>query len=115
VSKARQKGTQFENEIVALFNDNGFTARRIEQKGIYDEGDVKVTESKILFECKAQETMRLPEWIRKARKKNPDWVIFYKDDRRFADSVGSIAVMDADLFVGMMSFAKKFVSLTDEV
>lgn len=95
--------------MVALLEEHDFVAKRHPQKGIHDEGDLYIVGKDLLLECKAQETMCFPAWIRKSRKKNPNWVILYKDDRRLKEAVGAIAVMPAEFFVGLLSWADNAV------
>lgn len=97
--------------MVDLLHEHGFATKRLAQAGINDAGDLDgesgftIAGGNLLIECKKWNNLRLPEWIRKAKKKNPNWVILYADDRRLADSIGTIAILPAEMFVGMLSLA----------
>ena len=71
MSKAKQQGTAHESWIAKLFNDNGFTAKRIAEGGANDEGDVEVyiNGTRWVLEGKARQNLNVQQTLGKARKK----------------------------------------------
>jgi len=64
---SKQKGKRFELDIAHILKDYGFDARRTAQYcGNTGEASDVVGLPGIHIECKAQETMRLYEWVAQA-------------------------------------------------
>ena len=86
MSKQRQKGTGYENELLELYLQEVFPhASRAPQLGIHDAGDY-ISTRHFLFEAKKHNTWRLPTWIRKtapkAEKQGRPWAILFAGDKR---------------------------------
>ena len=86
MSKQRQKGTGYENDLLELYLWEVFPhAKRAAQRGINDEGDF-VNTRHFLFEAKKWNTWRIPTWIRqtapKAERANRPWAILFAGDKR---------------------------------
>ena len=87
MAKANDKGKRFELMIAEILRNHGFEARRTAQYcgNTGDASDV-VGLNGIHIECKAQETMRLYEWmaqaIRDSEKTNTLPAVFHKQNRK---------------------------------
>ena len=110
MSKAKQKGTQGENEILALLTEAGITAHRTEASK--ESHDIWM-DPDVIIEVKFRKAWHLFGWIRKIRKvaaTDCPWVIFaIHGDRRTPEGreVGKVAVFDAD-------FAAKLLQIWSE-
>lgn len=99
MSKAKQKGTTGENEILALLTDTGITAHRTEASK--ESHDIWMSPD-VIIEVKFRKAWHLFGWIRKIRRvasTDCPWVIFaIHGDRRTPEGreVGRVAVFDAD-------------------
>lgn len=71
MSKSKAQGTAHESWIAKLFNDNGFSARRLAEGGANDEGDVEVfiNDTRWVLEGKARQNLNVQQTLGKARKK----------------------------------------------
>lgn len=71
MSKQKQQGTKHESWIVNVFQDAGFTARRLAEGGADDEGDVEVTinGTRWVIEGKARQNLNIQATLGKAREK----------------------------------------------
>lgn len=104
MSKAKQKGTNGENEILALLNNNGFPdAHRTEASR--ESHDIHC--DPFTVEVKFRKAWSLFDWIPKLRQVagNNKWVLFaIHGDRRSTKGrdVGRVAVLDADFAVELM-------------
>jgi len=105
MSKAKQKGTTGENEILELLQRSGFPdAHRTEASR--ESHDIWC--GPFTVEVKFRKTWALFDWIPKLRKVAGDqpWVLFaIHGDRRTEKGrqVGRVAVLDADFAVELMS------------
>ena len=105
MSKAKQKGTTGENEILELLQQGGFPdAHRTEASR--ESHDIHCPPFTV--EVKFRKTWALFDWIPKLRKVagNQPWVLFaIHGDRRTEKGrpVGRVAVLDADFAVELMS------------
>lgn len=105
MSKAKQKGTSGENEILALLNDNGFAdAHRTEASK--ESHDIHC--DPFIVEVKFRKTWSLFDWIPKLRRVAGDkpWVLFAIHGDRRTDKgrqVGRVAVLDAEFAVQLMA------------
>ena len=104
MSKAKQKGTSGENEILELLQNAGFTgAHRTEASR--ESHDIWA--EPFTVEVKFRKTWSLFDWIPKLRKVagNKPWVLFaIHGDRRTqkGQQVGRVAVFDADFAAHLM-------------
>lgn len=104
MSKAKQKGTTGENEILALLQDAGFPdAHRTEASR--ESHDIWC--GPFTVEVKFRKTWALFDWIPKLRKVAGDqpWVLFAIHGDRRTDKgrqVGRVAVLDADFAAELM-------------
>ena len=104
MSKARQKGTAGENEILELLQDAGFAdAHRTEASR--ESHDIHC--APFTVEVKFRKTWALFDWIPKLRKVAGDqpWVLFAIHGDRRTDKgrqVGRVAVLDADFAAELM-------------
>lgn len=84
MSKARQKGTSWEVELVPLLRDLfGPQVERAPLKGTQDRGDF--TGTPMLVEAKNTQKPLFQAWARTCAKKAPRWVVIWKGDRRRSD------------------------------
>ena len=90
MSKARQKGTTFENHVLNEYLLSVWsTAERAALSGINDYGDFTNVDDWHI-EARNRKTWALPEWIRGVYKKmerkhgdrNQPWMIVFKADKR---------------------------------
>jgi hypothetical protein len=104
MSKAKQKGTAGENEILKLLQDAGFRdAHRTEAS--LESHDIHC--KPFTVEVKFRKTWALFDWIPKLRKvaNGQPWVLFaIHGDRRTEKGrqVGRVAVLDADFAAELM-------------
>ena len=104
MSKAKQKGTTGENEILTLLQDAGFSnAHRTEASR--ESHDIWC--GPFTVEVKFRKTWALFDWIPKLRKVagNQPWVLFAIHGDRRTDKgrqVGRVAVLDADFAAELM-------------
>lgn len=65
-SSERRKGIVFEREVATVLRSHGLEAdRTVQNAGVYLRGDLTGVAG-YHFECKRQEVLRLPTWIRQA-------------------------------------------------
>ena len=90
MSKARAKGTSFENHVQTVLVDVWPDIERAALSGINDYGDFTNVDG-WLIEARNRKTWALPEWIRGVYKKiarkhlgapNRAWMIVFKSDKR---------------------------------
>tara|TARA_R100000808_G_C2116665_1_gene129075 strand:- start:609 stop:962 length:354 start_codon:yes stop_codon:yes gene_type:complete len=98
MSKAKQKGTTGENEILAMLYEWGHTDAKRTSAG-KESHDIWLGD--IIVEVKFRKRWTLFPWVSKARRVSEDnrWVIYcIHGDRRSAvgRTVGKVAVMDAE-------------------
>tara|TARA_R100001126_G_C4848445_1_gene160684 strand:+ start:613 stop:1035 length:423 start_codon:yes stop_codon:yes gene_type:complete len=104
MSKAKQKGTTGENEILELLQQAGFLdAHRTEASR--ESHDIHC--KPFIVEVKFRKTWALFDWIPKLRKVagNKPWVLFAIHGDRRTDKgrhVGRVAVLDADFAAELM-------------
>ena len=99
----KQKGTQFENEVVAAFSDVWpdchRSAANTESQDLMGAGDW-------IVECKHRKRWSLFDWIRRIKRKGSDhWVIVAAHgDRRAAEGkeVGTVAIIDFERFIELL-------------
>ena len=109
MSKAKQKGTNGENEILDLLHSYGFkNAHRTEASR--ESHDIWCDD--IVVEVKFRKRWELFKWVRKIRHvatgDNP-WVIYaIHGDRRTLEGtqVGRVAIMDADFATELLIHRK---------
>tara|TARA_R110000824_G_scaffold168866_3_gene345840 strand:- start:5242 stop:5640 length:399 start_codon:yes stop_codon:yes gene_type:complete len=105
MSKAKQKGTEGENEILALLHEAGIEAHRTEASK--ESHDIWM-KHEVIIEVKFRRAWHLFGWIRKIRQvasSDSPWVIFaIHGDRRSKEGreVGRVAVFDADFAVELL-------------
>ena len=104
MSKARQKGTAGENEILELLQDAGF-ADDHRTEASRESHDIHC--APFTVEVKFRKTWALFDWIPKLRKVAGDqpWVLFAIHGDRRTDKgrqVGRVAVLDADFAAELM-------------
>jgi Holliday junction resolvase len=84
VSKARQKGTSFETEVVRYLNENGFEDAERWGSGQMDLGDIRNVP--IVLEAKNHKAMALSEWCDQAAasasKAKKLWAVVHKRSRK---------------------------------
>ena len=100
MSKARQKGTIGENEIVALLYEYGLKDAKRTSAGM-ESHDIWLGDTGVTVEVKYRKVWSLFKWIARIRNVSDDnkWVIFaIHGDRRstVGKQVDKVAVMDAD-------------------
>ena len=105
MSKAKQKGTEGENEILSLLHEAGIEAHRTEASK--ESHDIWM-KHEVIIEVKFRKAWHLFGWIRKIRQvasNDCPWVIFaIHGDRRSKEGrdVGRVAVFDADFAVELL-------------
>ena len=104
MSKAKQKGTTGENEILELLQDAGFTDAHLTEAS-RESHDIWC--GPFTVEVKFRKTWALFDWIPKLRKVAGDepWVLFAIHGDRRTDKgrqVGRVAVLDADFAAELM-------------
>jgi len=85
---ARTKGVRFEREIAEAFEQAGWTVRGLEAGG--DHFAVNRDGVLLHVECKRQERMKLPEWLRQQERDCPPGVrraLVFKQSRTPAYAV----------------------------
>ena len=113
MSKAKQKGTVGENEILQLLIDNGFAdAHRTEASR--ESHDIWA--EPFVVEVKYRKTWSLFDWIPKLRRVAGDkpWALFaIHGDRRTEKGreVGRVAILDADFAVDLMGYYRDTIAL----
>jgi len=96
-SKARQKGTQFEVELLPLMRSLfGESVTRSPLQGFNDHGDF--TNVPFLIEAKNHLLPKFQEWARTCEKKDVNWAIIWKGDRRKGSGQGPYVMMPLDMF-----------------
>lgn len=106
MSKARQKGTAWETELLprlrALW---GPLVERAPLRGIADDGDF--TNTPFLVEAKNTQKPLLQAWCRIAERKRPngDWCVIWKGDRRVKTGNGPYVFMPLELFEQLVEAA----------
>ena len=106
MSKAKQKGTTGENEILAMLYEWGHKdAHRTSANT--ESHDIWLGDLDIPIECKFRRKWTLFPWISRIRKvaQNNQWVIFaiHGDRRSTAGrAVGKVAILDADFAAGLL-------------
>tara|TARA_R110002073_G_scaffold200370_1_gene359568 strand:- start:329 stop:682 length:354 start_codon:yes stop_codon:yes gene_type:complete len=105
VSKAKQKGTQGENEILEMLIAHGNLDAKRTSAGM-ESHDIWLGD--IVVEVKFRKSWRLFQWVQKVRRVSVDdhWAIFaIHGDRRSAigKDVGKVAVLDAEFAAELLT------------
>lgn len=113
MSKARQKGTSFENHILETYLTSVWsTAERAALSGINDYGDFTNVDGWHI-EARNRKTWALPAWIRgvyaKMKRKHGDinhnWMIVFKGDKR-SDLAEDYAVVPMRVLTALLYEAR---------
>ena len=105
MSKARQKGTQYENHVRDTYLRRIWPlADRAPLRGVLDAGDFDGTP--LIVEAKKRNAWRIGDWIRttqaKAARDDVPWVIVFAGDKRLADLQHDYVVLPAEQVFEMM-------------
>jgi hypothetical protein len=101
MSKARQKGTAWESELLPKLRDLfGQQVERAPLRGVNDKGDFVGVPW--LHEAKHVAVPRFQEWARTAAKKDDDWVVIWKGDARKSGH-GPYVLMPLHLYEALVS------------
>lgn len=112
MSKARQKGTSFETEVVRYLQENGFedAIRNILNSPLGDINNLP-----IVAECKNHKTMTLSEWMKQAeesgKKAGKIYAVFHK--RKGKNVSKSWVTMELDQYVELLKSYKFFQEYKD--
>lgn len=101
----REKGARYELEVAKEFRAAGFDVDRVPNSGgLKVKGDIKANDTSLdgfHLECKRQETLALPKWLRQAHEEAPDGstpvVIFRQSSRGSKLGVSHACLPLADL------------------
>ena len=109
VSKARQKGTAYENRVRDHYLRSVWpSADRAPLRGTSDVGDFDGTP--LVVEAKKRNAWRLGDWIRtttrKALLEGRPWIIVFAGDKRVAGLEEDYVCMEADFFFRLLVQAK---------
>lgn len=118
MSKNKQQGTAWETRVKERLLYQGYRARRIEEGGRYDEGDVIFIDhlgEMWVIECKARANLNVTQTLAKAKVKSmnrddePNTVVAWKkltrkdgNERRSADGEPDVVIMDWELFIALV-------------
>lgn len=104
VSRARAKGTTYENQLLSLIRVFAPTVDRAPLKGVNDKGDFVNVPWPI--EAKNRVQLRPLEWAKAIKRKAADgtaepwwWLCFKADDKRTKDSVGDVTMMPTSMAI----------------
>lgn len=105
MSKAKQKGTSYETEVVRFLQSQGFTVERRAMNGARDRGDITGLPGQIV-ECKNHQTLQLGAWCTEAEREaatdgHDHWVVVHK--RRMKSVAESYVTMPLWLWAEMMA------------
>lgn len=97
MSRARQKGTGWEVELLPLLRDTfGPQVDRAPLRGTADHGDFLGLPGTLLVEAKKTDVPHYLAWAKTCQKKEPDnWMIVWSGDRRKGD--GPFAMLPLEL------------------
>jgi Holliday junction resolvase len=110
MSKTRDKGRRFENEVVDYLVENGFeyAVRNELNSPVGDIGNVPV-----VLECKNHKTMTLAEWCdqaqRSSEKANKPWFVVHKRIRKNIKQ--AYVTTDLEQFAKMLAIYEWFINL----
>lgn len=118
MSKNKAQGTNWETAVKERLLDQGYKARRIEEGGRYDVGDVIFSDhlsEPWVIECKARANLNVTRTLAKAKAKSmqradePHTVVAWKkltrkdgNERRSADGEPDVVIMDWNLFMALV-------------
>ena len=115
MSKAKQKGTTGENEIVELLNGWGH-GDAVRTPAGKESLDIQLGVTGLIIEVKYRKRWTLVPWVSKVRKvareADAEWMLFcIHGDRRsvVGKQVGKVAVMDADFAAQMLAVYRQYV------
>ena len=115
MSKAKQKGTTGENEIVELLNGWGH-GDAVRTPAGKESHDIQLGVTGLIIEVKYRKRWTLFPWVSKVRKvareADAEWMLFcIHGDRRsvVGKQVGKVAVMDADFAAQMLAVYRQYV------
>ena len=109
MSKEKQKGTWFENKVVAYLAEKlGIQIERRALGGMNDKGDIAGVRTKsgvdIVIECKNHRTYAIPVWLKEARREAENagglGVVVFK-----AKGIGETRMGDQYVLMGLEEFA----------
>lgn len=107
MSKARAKGTRYENEILQKFRDvfGGGVTRSAAGTASNDLAGLPFA---VEAKCGYHGLQTL--WFRNANKHHGSrWILFWNGgDRRLSTSVGELAVIPTDFMMELLSFYKEY-------
>lgn len=103
MSKARRKGTDYENHLRDKYLRIVWpSAERAPLRGTHDRGDFDHVGG-FVIEAKKRNAWALPEWMRKTKAKVPpsqhpdSWMVWFAGDKRKGDLTDDYVVMPATL------------------
>ena len=105
MSKARTKGTQYENRVRDRYLRPIWpSADRAPLRGTADRGDFDGTP--VIVEAKKRDAWRLPDWIRTTQRKavleGRPWCIVFAGDKRLKDLQDDYVVTTAEHYFGLL-------------
>lgn len=121
MSKAKQKGTTGENEIVALLKawGHGDAVRTPAGK---ESHDIQLGVTGLIIEVKYRKRWTIFPWVSKVRKvakaADSEWMLFciHGDRRSVAGkTVGRVCVMDADFAAEMLAVYRQYADPYEEL
>jgi hypothetical protein len=117
-TRPKQIGTAWETAVKDRLIAQGYTARRIEEGGRYDVGDVIFVDyygESWVVECKARANLNVTKTLANAKRKSmqrddhPHTVVAWKkltrkdgNERRTPDGEPDVVIMDWDLFMALV-------------
>ena len=107
MSKARQKGTQYENRVRDRYLRPIWSgADRAPLRGTADIGDFDGTP--LVVEAKKRNAWRLGDWIRTTQRKalleGRDWIIVFAGDKRLKDLDTDYVCTTAEHYFKVMAY-----------
>lgn len=100
MSASKQKGTNFETELLPLLRDVfGPQVERAPLKGINDLGDFTGLPGGLLVEAKKTDVPHFLQWAKTCNKKAVDWAIVWSGDRRKGD--GPFVMISLDYYLAL--------------
>jgi Holliday junction resolvase len=93
----RAKGVRGEHEVLKLFREHGFDVRGLEGLGDHYASKGRI---RLHLECKRQERLRIPEWMRQCEEEAPGGTLPVLAYRRSHENWK--VVMDIDDFFDLV-------------
>lgn len=112
-SSERRKGAEYEREVAGEFRAAGFDVDRVPNSGgLKVKGDIKANDSSLdglHLECKRQEILALPKWLRQAHDEAEPGqtpVVIFRQSKQRGQIGESHAVLPLAALIGLLGEVK---------